>query len=366
MKEGENNMRVCLLGDTHFGIRNDSKIFHNYFETFYDKIFFPELHKRGVRTIIQLGDLFDRRKYINFLSLAESRRYFFDKCKEYNITLHALIGNHDIFWRESLLVNSPSLVLKDYDNIVLWQEPGTLEIDGIKIDMIPWICNDNEERIMEFVKNSSSPFCLGHFELAGFNLSKGVPSHEGIDFSFLKNYNQVVSGHYHTFSEHDNVMYLGTPYELFWSDYKDQKYFAILDTDTLKIDLVRNHMRMFYKITYDDANLTMEKIKEIKYDLYANSYVKIVVVNKQNPYLFDKMLEELYKVNPVDVTIVEDFTEQEIESTDEEIVNQAEDTMTILYKYIDAQTLDAGKNVNKLKTIMRELYVEALSKENVE
>lgn len=359
-------MRVCLLGDTHFGIRNDSKQFHAYYEKFYDEVFFPELAHRGVRTIIQLGDLFDRRKYINFLSLAESRRYFFDKCKEYGIHVHALIGNHDIFWRESLAINSPSLVLKDYDNITLWQEPGVLEIDGVKIDMIPWICKDNEEQIFEFVKNTSSPICMGHFELQGFNLSKGVPSHDGIDFSFLKEYNQVYSGHYHTFSEHDHIMYLGTPYELFWSDYKDQKYFAILDMETMKHDLVPNPMRMFHKISYDDGNLTMDDIKKMDYEKFASSYVKIVVVNKQDPYLFDKMLEELYKVSPIDVTIVEDFTEQALEDTDEDIVNQAEDTMTILYKYIEAQNLDATKDVSRLKTIMRELYVEALSKENIE
>ena len=60
-------MRICLLGDTHFGVRNDSKAFHAYYEKFYQQTFFPILEERGVRTIIQLGDLFDRRKYINFL-----------------------------------------------------------------------------------------------------------------------------------------------------------------------------------------------------------------------------------------------------------------------------------------------------------
>ena len=119
-------MRICLLGDTHFGVRNDSKAFHAYYEKFYDETFFPQLTKHGVRTIIQLGDLFDRRKYINFHSLMESRRYFFDRCVEEGITLHALIGNHDIFWKESLEVNSPDLLLRDYHNIVLWQKPGTL------------------------------------------------------------------------------------------------------------------------------------------------------------------------------------------------------------------------------------------------
>ena len=356
-------MRICLLGDTHFGIRGDSKVFHEYYEKFYSETFFPILEKKGVRTIVQLGDLFDRRKYVNFFTLTESRRYFFDQCEKRGITLHALIGNHDIFWRESLDVNSPDLLLKDYKNIHLWSKPGTLEIDGIKFDMIPWICKENEQEVFEFIKNSSSPICLGHFELAGFPFMRGVESHDGIDCKFLSSYNHVYSGHFHTRSQNNNVTYIGTPYELFWSDYKDPKVFGIIDTENLKIDYVQNPHRMFYKINYDDAKLTMEDILAIPYEKYTNAYVKVVVLNKQNPYLFDRMLDGLYKINPVDVTIVEDFTVAE--ETTEEIVDQAQDTITILSNYIDSQTLNIS-DTNKLKTLMRELYVEALSQENTE
>jgi len=358
-------MKIAILGDTHFGVRNDSKIFHSYYENFYNTVFFPTLLEKGVRTIIQLGDLFDRRKYINFLSLTESRKYFFDKCKEYDIHVHALIGNHDIFWRESMEVNSPGLLLRDYDNITLWKEVGTLEIDDIQIDMVPWICKENEQKIFDFIQNSTSPYCMGHFELAGFNLSKGVQSHEGINVSFLDNYNQVISGHYHTHSIQDNVMYLGTPYELFWSDYKDNKYFALFDTETLKIELIQNPIRKFFKINYDDKQLQMDQLKNIDFTRYQNGYVKVVVVNKQNPYLFDKLLDEVYKQTPADVTIVEDFSDLINEEADSDIVDEAQDTMTILSNYIDAQSLNIS-DTNKLKTLMRELYVEALSTENIE
>jgi DNA repair exonuclease SbcCD nuclease subunit len=357
-------MKICLLGDTHFGIRNDSKVFHAFYEKFYSEVFFPTLEREGVNTIVQLGDLFDRRKYINFLSLTESRRYFFDECAKRNIHLHALIGNHDIFWRESIEVNSPNLLLKDYANITLWQKAGTLELDGVKFDMIPWICKENEEEIYEFVKNSSSPVCVGHFELEGFDLMKGIPSHGGHSSEFLKNYTQVFSGHYHTRSQKNNVEYIGTPYELFWNDYKDKKYFVIYDTDTMKTNYVVNPNVMFHKINYDDSKLTMEQMSSHDYTPYKNSYVKIVVLNKQNPYIFDKMLDEIYKVGPIDITIVEDFTES-LTIEDDDIVDQAQDTMTILSNFIDAQSLNIS-DTNKLKTLMRELYVESLSRETVE
>ena len=50
--------------------------------------------------------------------------------------------------------------------------------------------------------------------------------------------------------------------------------------------------------------------------------------------------------------------------SDDDLVDQAEDTITILNKYIDNLQLDVEPD--KLKTIMRELYVEALNTEVAE
>lgn len=357
-------MKICLLGDTHFGVRNDSKHFHEFYERFYNEVFFPYLKKNKINTIIQLGDLFDRRKYINFQSLSESRRYFFDRLADEGIHLHALVGNHDIFWKHSLQVNSPSLLLNDYSNITIWQEPGKLTLDTLTIDIIPWMCNENEAEVFDFVSKSVSPVCVGHFELVGFSLYKGVESHEGIDHKFLDKYDSVYSGHFHTRSSNGNITYTGTPYEMVWSDYKDPKGFYVLDTASTKSKFVENPLRMFYKINYDDTNEDIESYKSIDYSIYKDSYVKIVVVKKQNPYMFDMMLDEINKALPIDVTIVEDFTEANNDSDISDIVDQAEDTMTILSSYIDNQKISLS--TNKLKVLMRELYVEALSEEHTQ
>jgi DNA repair exonuclease SbcCD nuclease subunit len=352
-------MKIALLGDTHFGVRNDARHFHEYYEKFYSEVFFPYLEEHGINTIIQLGDLFDRRKYINFLSLAESRRYFFDECKNRNIRLHALIGNHDIFWRNSLEINSPDLLLRDYDNITLWAKHGTLELDGAVFDMIPWMCNENENEIREFVSKSTSPYCVGHFELVGYYMQRGQVSHEGYEDVFLKNYDQVYSGHYHSRSASvdGKIAYLGTPYELFWSDYKDQKGFGVFDTQSKVFKFVTNQNRMFYKLTYDDTKELDEDFSNLK-----NKYIKIVVVQKTNPQKFDTFMDDIYKMNPIDVTIVEDVNE--MVNNEEDVVDQAQDTLTILSNYIDQQTIQVEPQ--KLKTVMRELYLEALSSETIE
>jgi hypothetical protein len=79
--------------------------------------------------------------------------------------------------------------------------------------------------------------------------------------------------------------------------------------------------------------------------------------------LFDNVLDNLYKIGVCDISIVEDFTDTNLED-DQEIIDQAEDTMTILSKYIDNLTLNV--EAEKLKTLMRELYVEALNTEKAE
>jgi hypothetical protein len=89
------------------------------------------------------------------------------------------------------------------------------------------------------------------------------------------------------------------------------------------------------------------------------TYVKVVVVNKTNPYPFDTFINRIYQIGPIDLSIAEDFTE--IEDIDDDDVDQAEDTTTILNKYVDNLTTDLEKD--KIKNLLRELYIEALNEE---
>ena len=79
--------------------------------------------------------------------------------------------------------------------------------------------------------------------------------------------------------------------------------------------------------------------------------------------MFDYLTDNLYKAGAADIAIVEDFNDDLIVN-DDDIINQAEDTMTILSKYIDGLTLNIESE--KLKTLMRELYVEALHTEETD
>ena len=75
-------MRVAVITDTHYGARKGSTHLHNYFQLFYDNIFFPTLEERGIITVIDMGDTFDSRKGIDLYSLDWAQRNYFDRLRD--------------------------------------------------------------------------------------------------------------------------------------------------------------------------------------------------------------------------------------------------------------------------------------------
>lgn len=352
-------MLIAVLGDTHFGARGDSPAFHNHFKRFYEECFFPYLEKNQILHVIQLGDVFDRRKFVNFNSLKQSKEYFFDKLN-YNYNSWLLTGNHDTYFKNTNEVNSPELLLKQYHNINLVNEPLEVEFDEMSILLMPWISPENAQRCYHALKTSRSQIVMGHFEIEGFEMHKGTYCDDGINPEVFTKFDQVYSGHFHTKSTRGNITYLGTPYEMTWSDWGDQKGFGVLDTDTRELKFIPNPFNMFHKIWYDDNNKSMDEILAVDLEQYKDTIVKVIISNKMNPVWFDMFIEKLEKVNPADLQIVEDHLNLNLED-DQDIVNEAEDTLTILSKYVDQLEIKADKS--KLENLLRTLYNQALSME---
>lgn len=354
--------RLLILGDTHFGARSDSIIFMEYFDKFYRNVLFPYIDANPVDVIIQLGDLFDRRKYINFNTLNNAKKVFFEPLVERNIRLITLIGNHDIFFRNTLRINSSSLLLSEYENIHVVSSPEQMTFDDITFDFIPWICDENEKEITEFIKTSNSSFCFGHFELAGFEIDRGNYCHGGMDSSLLSRYEQVISGHFHHKSQKGNILYTGVHGQMSWADWNDPKGFHVFDTKTREFEFIENPNEIYEKVKYNDDDMYFDEVQNADYSGFAGKYIKVVVEKKNNAFLFDTMIENLNKANPIDITIVEDFSVDLASTESDESVDQAEDTMAIINKVVDDIEVDLSKT--KLKNILREVYNEALAVES--
>lgn len=343
--------KVALITDTHFGARSDSIPFDSFFKQFYMEKFWPEIDKHGIRTIFHLGDCFDRRKYINFNTLNSCREYFFDQAAKRNINLVMIVGNHDTFFKNTNEVNSLHLLLQDYDNIVAYSDPVDYSIDGASILLMPWICTDNYNECMEAVKTTKSPVMFGHLEIAGFQMYKGHDNDDGFDPKIFSRFDLVCSGHFHHRSSSGNITYLGNPYELTWADWDDPRGFHIFDTKTNDLEFIQNPFNIFSKIYYDDT-----KDNGYSTEDFANKHLKLIVVNKTDFYEFDQFVEKIYKSNPLELKIIEDLSEFESEAFGNEDVD-LEDTMTLLSQYVDNLDTDADKD--RIKTLLKTLYVEA-------
>jgi DNA repair exonuclease SbcCD nuclease subunit len=358
-------MRVGIITDQHFGARNDSIHFLDFYDKFYTNTFFPVIDSNKITTLLILGDTFDRRKYVNFYSLKRTKEMFFDELAKRNIQVHMLAGNHDTYFKNTNDVNSVDLLLREYDNVNVIDYPQTIHLKysdaSFDVCMIPWICPENYENCLLEIKNTSADICMGHFEIAGFAMHRGLSSTDGLDRNIFSRFDMVFSGHFHHRSSDGNIHYLGNPYELTWNDYNDSRGFHLFDLDTRKLDFIENPNIMFHRIVYDDKENSITEINNKDLSKYTSTYVKVVVVNKTNPYLFDKFMDNLYAVNPIDITIAEDFTDL-TEGVEDDTIDQAEDTITIINKFVDGikeEHIDNGK----LKSVLKELYVEALNRE---
>ena len=342
-------MKVAIITDQHFGFKKGSKLYLDYFQKFYDEVFFPKIEKLGITTVLDLGDTFDNRKGVDLYSLEWAKTSYFDRLADLNIDLISIVGNHTAYYKNTNEINTNDLLLREYNNITLFSETTELEVGGQPILFIPWINQENSKRTYEMIKNSKCKVAMGHLELNGFVATHGHTMEHGADFDCYNKFKQVFSGHYHTRSNNGKIYYLGNPYEMFWNDVNDKRGFHIWDTETLKLKTVNNPNALYKVINYNDTPRQLTKFGE-----FTNKIVKVVVRQKSDEKEYDRFMDSLFKANPHDVKIVEKTDHLVF---DGEIYNQTEDTITLLDSYVDDLETDLSKN--RIKGLMKEIYQAA-------
>ena len=343
-------MKIALITDQHLDGRKGSLAFWTYFQKFYDDVFFPTLEKEGITTIIDLGDTFDNRKSMDYNVCNRVTTNYFDRLKNYKV--HMLLGNHCVYYKNTNKINSPELLLKQYDNITIYSEPKHLKLGSKKFLMLPWINKENQDKVFKLLKTSEADVCCGHLELSGFEMNAGMVMDHGMDHKLFHRFKRVWSGHYHHQSKKGNVQYLGNPYQMFWNDYKDARGFHIYDTESDRLKFVANPYEIFDKIFYDDTSVDYNK-QDVS--CYKDKYIKIIVEQKTDYHMFETLVDRLYNVGVHDVKIAETLLEDDLNDSDADV--EVKDTMTLLSEYIDEVEMSVNKN--DLKNIMKALYIES-------
>jgi len=350
-------MKIALLNDTHFGVRNDSDSFRDYQLDFLNNQFFPYIKEHNITTLIHLGDVVDRRKFINHQTASVFRKHFFDRLWKEKIDTHIIIGNHDTYFKNTNEINAIENLYTSFDGQNepwIYTRPKVVNFDGTEILFVPWICDDNRDESLLAIQSAKADLCFGHLEIKGFELQNGIINDHGFNRDDFKRFDKVISGHFHKKSDDGHIFYLGAQFEMTWSDYKDPKAFHIFDTATRELEVITNPRTIHKKIIYNDKEKDYTH-----FDLrpYNNHYIKLIVLNKSKDEMFDKFVERLYnEITVFDLNIIEDYSDIKA-SVRDDILEMGEDTITFLNNYVDQ--LETEVNKVKLKEYLKSIYVEA-------
>ena len=340
-------MKVAIITDTHYGARKGSRHLHEYFELFYKNVFFPSLEEYNIDTVLHMGDIFDSRKAIDLQSLEWAKRVVFEPLRKYKV--YTTIGNHDCYYKNTNYVNSPELLLRSFSNIKIYTKATEISLDKLKILFLPWINSENYDESCDLIKKTKAKVAMGHLELNGFKATRGHLMETGMDIGVFDKFEKVFSGHFHTRSNDGKIFYLGNPYEMFWNDVNDPRGFHIFDTETLEQTPVNNPYRLFYNIWYEDENYKLFNATE-----YKGKVVKVIVKKKSNQKSFEKFLDKLYSIGVQELKIIENFN---IEENEDFEVEETENTISILNRYIDESEIGCDKSI--IKGILQKIYTEA-------
>jgi len=352
-------MKVAVIADTHWGVRNDSLSFMDMSKNFLDNVFFPEIEKHGVQTIVHLGDLVDRRKYINIQTANRLRQDFLEPIKQRGLNLHQILGNHDVYYKNTNSINAVQEICDE--SVTFYQNATEVILHGTPVLFVPWICAENKQHTMEMISKSNSTICMGHLELQGFEMFRGSLCSHGEDRAIFDRFDCVLSGHFHHRSVAGNIVYVGSHGQFTWSDYDDARGFHLLDLDTKELTFVENPYIMFSKCWYDDAGASLQDLLAYDFAKHKGTNVKVVVKSKTNPFWFDKFCAEIEKVGVLNMQIVDDHLNLNLED-DADIVSEAESTLSIFMKHIN-QVSTPNLNKEKLERVIVDLYNQALTVE---
>ena len=358
-----NDPVIAIISDLHFGQHNFNKDVFEEQMKFFELQFFPFLLENNIKNVVCCGDFFHNRNLINWLLFVELKQRFFQWFDNNDVTFHTILGNHDLFYNSTLEVNSLSDSVKEFSNIKVYNKDTTLTIGKYTVGMIPWIIN---RKTYQFPKKCDMLFC--HLEMMNFPMVKGINSKDGFNSSQFANYEYVFSGHYHINYNQDNVYMVGTPYQITWNDFNENKGFYILGKN-YELEYIKNESNpKFVKIYYDNdilEQLGLESGKNIttveSIEIAKHNYVRLFVKNVSDQLKLEQLHNSLLIVSKgnykIDIVYLRDIIE-DYDSLD--IVNISEEsTFDTIKSCIEGMTFDTSIDKSILLKLSKYLYKEA-------
>lgn len=347
-------MKFAVISDLHFGIKHNSEVFLNSQMSYLLNEFIPALKRENITNIIIAGDLFDSETAIN-IKVGNEVYEFFDTLRAENIKAVVIIGNHDIYLKSSLEYNSLRF-LKEYRNVLLVDTvPVSTSFSSFDtpqtgdILCVPWVLDPAV--FLSKLDKYAHKVCIGHFDLSGFCMQKNYPSQAGMLPSLFSRFDLVISGHFHMRSVKDNIVYVGSPYQLTRADEGDERGFMLVDIGE--------------KVSYSFVNsVSPIRFVKVQYpNVYVPSDIKNNVVDVVVKYddKFDgigleeylKKMESFSPALPLSVQVLSRIgTDVNMEIGKIDFAS----TKEIMHEYVDKKYTE---DKEELKKVLDKLYKES-------
>ena len=368
------NPLIAVFTDPHFGNKGHDIIMFEQQMKFFETQFFPYVKEKNIKFVLCCGDFYHDRNKVDWYIQNELKKRFFQWFDDNGVELHALVGNHDTYYKTSLTQNSLSETTKFFKNVHAYTKPSKIKVGKYTIGLNPWIIDVKNPKLTEKVD-----ILLGHFDIVGFPMMKGIHSKEGLNQSQLSAHKLVLSGHYHTRAIRDNIHMIGIPFQLNWNDHNEDKGFLILDNN-FNWEYIRNEVNPKYvKIYYTNGKIEVLGLDYTEIPKSISKEESLTIAKKNYCKLFtkavdDQMALETYHSSllqislddyKIDIISLQDVVESFDDTSFDEAFESGESTIQLITSCIDNMTFESGIDKNLLielsKTEYKNAHQEALS-----
>lgn len=347
-------MKSILITDIHFGCRGSSPYFIERYKLFFKNIFFPYIDKHNIKHVQILGDTWEDRKTINVFSLKSAREMFFDELLKRDIEVIAILGNHDVFYRNTNDTNSMNIIETSYSNIHVVDEYEEFKVGNKIFGLMNWVNNENLERNLNRIKTTSkADYLCGHFEINGFELTKGNIADKGFSQDIFSRFKAVLSGHFHIRNTIGNITFIGNPFQTNWDDYSSDRGFTVYDSEEDEFTFIKNTYENYEVVIYTDDT----SVDDFDYENIDGKIVKILVtsISDLNQVRYNKFIKNIEKY--VHSYLMVEAGKDEIETLD---VVTSKTTTDMIKEYVHALNVEDSQR-SAVLDIMNNLHSVAIS-----
>jgi len=222
-----------------------------------------QARERNIRTIVQLGDIFENPKPKQNTILKLIQWLHINKDFEF----HIILGNHD--WESS---DNHSFELLDFvskskilRHVNVYTKPTVVNFGPVHCGFVPY-------PFVKAPKCTKPLLCFGHFEIKGAKRDNGQVIAKGLELKTSKKLDWII-GHLHC---KQPPYYPGTLYQLSFGEPLPKGYF-VCEADTVNGKLLISRRWVEFNPPYKLINRVINKSKDLRNFDEPNTYYKLFI-----------------------------------------------------------------------------------------